>query len=223
MNVGQVLHDQGEYARAEANYGEALAMQRALLGDGHPDLVTTMNNLAFLYYDQGRVPEAIATLREAHALARAALAEDHPDVGAIATNLGFWLTQEGEHDEALVLLDRALEIRMAAFGANHPQVASTLSIKANLLLATKDFVAARDAARQARVILTENLSADHWRVATAASAEGAALTELGEYGEAESLLVRSQEILSQGGAAMALLSQQSGERLEHLYSVWHRQ
>ncbi len=91
-------------------------MQRAVLGDRHPDLVNTMNNLAFLYYDEGRVTDAIAMLRDAHTLARTALGEDHPDVGAIATNLGFWLTQEGNYDEALALLDRALEIRKAAFG-----------------------------------------------------------------------------------------------------------
>lgn len=223
INYGQVLHDQGEYDRAEANFEEALAMQRVLLGGQHPDLVGTMNNLAFLYYDEGRIPEAIATLRSALSLARTALGEDHPDVGAIATNLGFWLTQEGDNDEALALLDRALEIRRAAFGENHPQVASTLSIKANLLLATKDFVAARDTAHQARLILTENLSADHWRVATAASAEGAALTELGEYAEAEALLVRSKEILSQGGAAMELLSRQSAERLDRLYAALRKQ
>jgi tetratricopeptide (TPR) repeat protein len=223
INYGQVLHDQGDYDSAEANFEEALAMQRTLLGEQHPDLVGTMNNLAFLYYDEGRIPEAIATLRSALSLARTALGEGHPDVGAIATNLGFWLTQEGENDEALMLLDRALEIRRAAFGENHPQVASTLSIKANLLLATMDFAGARDTARQARMILSESLSPDHWRVATAASAEGAALTELGEYAEAETLLVRSKEILSQGGAAMELLSRQSAERLAHLYSIWRKQ
>jgi tetratricopeptide (TPR) repeat protein len=222
MNVGQVLHDQGQHALAEANYNEALLMQKALLGEQHPDLVATMNNLAFLYYDQGRTHDAIDTLRQTLALARTALGEEHPDVGAIATNLGFWLTQEGAYDEALVLLDRALEIRKKAFGAEHPQVASTLSIKANLLLATEDYAAARDAAREARIILTANLSADHWRVATAASAEGAALTELGAYAEAEPLLVQSTEVLKQGGAAMELLLEQSTERLEHLYSVWTR-
>jgi hypothetical protein len=49
------------------------------------------------------------------------------------------------------------------------------------------------------------------------------LIELGDYMAAESLLVRSNEILTQGGAAMALLSQQSSERLEHLYSVWRKE
>ena len=140
---------------------------------------------------------------------------------AAATDLGFWLTQEGEYDDALRLLDRALEIRRLAFGEDHPQFASTLSIKANLLLATHDYAGARDAARAARLILTQSLSADHWRVAMAASAEGAALTELGDYPDAKALLVHSTDVLSQGGAAMELLSQQSRERLERLHAVWN--
>jgi len=221
-NIGQVLQDQGDLAGAEADYREALRMQKKLLGDRHPDVVGTMNNLAFVLYDEERVAEAIAMLREAYSLAGAALGADHPDVGAIATNLGFWLTQEGEYDDALRLLDRALEIRRVAFGEDHPQFASTLSIKANLLLATRDYAGARDAARAARLILTHSLSADHWRVAMAASAEGAALTELGDYTEAEALLVHSTDVLSQGGAAMELLSQQSRERLERLHAVWKR-
>jgi hypothetical protein len=49
------------------------------------------------------------------------------------------------------------------------------------------------------------------------------LTGLGDYAAAESLLVHSNQVLGQGGAAMALLSQQSSERLEHLYSVWQKQ
>jgi tetratricopeptide (TPR) repeat protein len=223
INVGQVLHDQRKHERAEANYREALAMQKRLLGPNHPDLVLTMNNLGFLLYDEGRIADAVAMLEETLILARSALGEDHPDVGAIETNLGFWLSQEGEYDRASTLLDNALEIRRAAFGKNHPQVASTLSYQANLLLATGDFAAARETARQARTILAQHFAPDHWRVATAASAEGAALTELGDYAEAEALLVHSTEVLSQPGVSMELLSRQSRERLDHLYTVWRKQ
>ena len=80
----------------------------------------------------------------------------------------------------------------------------------------------RDTAREAHDILAANLSEDHWRVAMAASAEGAALTGLGDFAAAEPLLVHSNEVLSQGGAAMALLSEQSQERLDELYAVWQK-
>ena len=140
----------------------------------------------------------------------------------MATNLGFWLTEEAEYDEAAQLLDKGLAIRQAVFGESHPQVASTLSIKANLLRAVHDVAGAREAANRARTILAENLSEDHWRVAMAASTEGAALTELGRYQDAETLLARSAEILKGGGAATELLARQSQERLERLHAVWKK-
>lgn len=221
-NVAQVLQDQKQYEQAEADYREALAMQKHLLGDSHPDLVLTMNNLAFLLYDEGRAADAIAMLRDSLKLARSALGEKHPDVGAITTNLGFWLTQEREYGEARSLLDEGLEIRRAAFGDDSPQVASTLSYVANLELATGDFSRARDTARRARTTLAQHLPSDSWRIATAASAEGAALTELGDFAEAESLLVRSTEILGRPGASLELLARQSRERLDRLYAVWQK-
>jgi hypothetical protein len=71
-------------------------------------------------------------------------------------------------------------------------------------------------------MLVESLPDDHWRVAMAESAEGAALTGLGEYNEAESLLLRSNDVLVRGGAATEFMSQQNRERLDHLYAVWKR-
>jgi len=219
INVAMVLHDSGEYALAEDNYLEALRMQQKLLGPEHPDVINTMNNLAFLMYDDGRVDEAIDTMRETLAITRRAYGNDHPDVGRIATNLGFWLIQQHEYDEAEALLDEALAIRRAAFGDMHPQVASTLSIKANLLLEIEDFEDARDTAHQARMILTDDLSEDHWRVAMAESAEGAALTGMGEYAQAETLLLHSDEVLRQAGAQQLLVDQNQA-RIDQLYALW---
>jgi len=51
-------------------------------------------------------------------------------------------------------------------------------------------------ARSAAAIYTSALSATHWKTAIAESAEGAALTGLGNYPEAEKMLVRSYGILS---------------------------
>ena len=51
-------------------------------------------------------------------------------------------------------------------------------------------------ARSAKAIYTAALSADHWRTALAESAEGAALTGLGRYPEAEMRLTHGYGILS---------------------------
>ena len=151
------------------------------------------------------------------ALARTALGERpsgrrrHRDQSRLLAHAGRASTHE-----ALTLLDRALEIRNAAFGDNSS--ASREHAEHQGEPAARDartIAAARDAAHQARVRFSPRI----FRLitgasATAASAEGAALTALGDYAEAEPLLVRSKEVLSQGGAAMELLSRQSSERLD---------
>ena len=40
-----LLDEQGRYAEAEKTYREALAIQRKVLGQEHPDIVTTLTNL----------------------------------------------------------------------------------------------------------------------------------------------------------------------------------
>ena len=44
---------QGRWAEADSLYREALAMRRRLLGDEHPDVAATMNNLATVRYRRG--------------------------------------------------------------------------------------------------------------------------------------------------------------------------
>jgi len=56
-------------------------------------------------------------------------------------------------------------------------------------------------AQVAKGIYTKALSADHWRTAIAQSAEGAALTGLGRYREADNDLSHSLQILSKNSGA----------------------
>jgi tetratricopeptide (TPR) repeat protein len=221
INVALVLHDKGDYEAAGKNYREALRIQEALLGPSHPDAIVTRNNLAWLLYDQGRTVDAVSLLRETLELARAGDPQ-HPDVAGIATNLASWLTRDGQYDEAGALLNEALVIRRRAFGEVHPLVADTLCTKADLLIAVQEYAEALETARFARAMLAESLGDDHWRIAHAESAAGGALVGLGEYVEAESLLVRSNKVLLDGGPATEFLSQQSRERVDHLYAVWKR-
>ena len=95
------------------------------------------------------------------------------------------------------LLDESLRIRRKALGDKHPQVAGTLTVKANLMLATHRYDEARKLAVEAEQILAGTVPDDHWQVAAARNAEGAALAKLGNYEEAEKLLLASQPGLAQ--------------------------
>ena len=194
-NLASALQDKGDLAASEAAYRQALQMQRELLGNLHPEVANTLNNIAFVQYDRGNTEGALSTEREALTMYRALFPGDHANVASVTNRIGFWLTLKGEYHEAERDLRRALEMRQRLFGDGNPDIASSLENLAILQVATHQYADALTSARTAVGILTKAYSADHWRTAIAESAAGAALTGLGNYGEAEKLLGHSYAIL----------------------------
>ncbi|MCA2506114.1 MAG: tetratricopeptide repeat protein [Microcystis sp. M54BS1] len=68
-------------------YLEALDLRKRLLGDNHPSVASSLNNLAKLYYSQGRYKEAEPLYLQALAIAEQALGENHPNTVRIRENL----------------------------------------------------------------------------------------------------------------------------------------
>ena len=56
-------------------------------GEEHPDVATSLNNLASLYKSQGHYSEAEPLYTQALALRRRILGEEHPDVANSLNNL----------------------------------------------------------------------------------------------------------------------------------------
>jgi hypothetical protein len=77
----------GDYAAAERLLREAADRQEATLGSSHPDLATTLNNLAFVCERNGRIDEAERGYRRAHAIAVASLSPGHPFIKTSLSNL----------------------------------------------------------------------------------------------------------------------------------------
>jgi tetratricopeptide (TPR) repeat protein len=190
-NVGWTLSQKGDLEGAEAAYQKSLDMKRKLLGDKHPDVVTTIFNIALVRYESGDTAGAILLMRETLELQREIFDPDHPDVARSALNLGMWLTTSGEYSESESLLAEGIEIRRAVFGDDHPRVAVGRVAMADLFVTTDRFNEALELTRIAKASMLESLPEDHWLVAYALSAEGAALAALGAYDEAEPLLLAS--------------------------------
>jgi len=200
-NLASTLQDKGDLARAEPIYRQALAMYRDLLGDAHPRVAATLHNLASLQYDRGHSEEAIATEREAIAAYRTIYPQGHKDLAYFLNVIGFWLTMAGQYEEAERDIQEGLAMRRRLFGERNPDVASSLMMLAHLEVAERRYQEALESAHTAADIYTAALSNTHWRTAVAESAEGAALTGLGRYPEADALLQHSYGILSKNGGA----------------------
>ena len=77
----------GDYPEAEQLLRKAAAIQEVSLGSLHPDLATTLNNLALLCERTNKYDEAERGYRRAHAIAVASLSPGHPFIATSLKNL----------------------------------------------------------------------------------------------------------------------------------------
>jgi tetratricopeptide (TPR) repeat protein len=68
-------------------YLQALELRKRLLGEEHPHVATSLNNLAGLYYSQGRYSEAEPLYLQALEIAERSLGANHPNTVTIRNNL----------------------------------------------------------------------------------------------------------------------------------------
>jgi tetratricopeptide (TPR) repeat protein len=98
----------------------ALAIDRRLSGDRHPETATTLANLAGLYLDTGRANEALRAATAALSIFEETLGPDHPRMAGACTMAAFCWRAKGDRARAEDLLRRALAIDAKAYGPRHP-------------------------------------------------------------------------------------------------------
>ena len=69
-------------------------MRKRLLGDKHPSVAISLNNLAKLYDSQGKYEEAEPLYLQALAIAEQALGENHPNTIIFRENLQMMRQQQ---------------------------------------------------------------------------------------------------------------------------------
>ena len=106
-----------------------LSFRVKVLGPDHPDVATSLNNLAALLKTQGKYAEAEPLYRRALAIDEKALGKDHPDVAIDLNNLALLLKTQGKFAATEPLFRRALAIDEKALGKDHP---TTVTIRSNL-------------------------------------------------------------------------------------------
>jgi serine/threonine protein kinase/tetratricopeptide (TPR) repeat protein len=159
--IGRTLQSLGRYAQAEPNLRKALAIRRAELRVGHPDIAASVNNLANILYHQNRPAEAEALFREALASWRAALPAGHPQIATGLNNLASLLDDQHKVAEAEPLYRESLAILRAALPAGHPEIAQALNNLASFLHAQNRLVEAEPLYREALKIRRAAVAAGH--------------------------------------------------------------
>ena len=92
-----------------------------------------------------------------------------------------------------------------------------MTLLAGLLIETGRYEEALALASEAKTILLKALGPDHWRTASAESAEGAALAGLRQFEKAEKELLASHSVLQNDKAAVHIYVTNSNRWLAKLY------
>jgi tetratricopeptide (TPR) repeat protein len=190
-----VLQTRGELERSEATYREVLAMQRGLFGDVNPEVAFTLGSLGDVQFERGDTRQGIESLKESLHMYQRLFSGDHPDVARAMNRVGFRLTMAGDYAGAERELKTALEMRRRLLGSSHADVGASLMNQAILETATGKFADANRNAREAQNIFKSALSPGDWWNAVAESVQGASLTGLGDYAQAEPRLRHAYTML----------------------------
>ncbi|NIS69438.1 MAG: tetratricopeptide repeat protein, partial [Proteobacteria bacterium] len=98
-----MLYQQGRYSEAAKVAEEALKVAEKTFGPNHPNVATSLNNLALLYKAQGKYSEAEPLYKRALKIWEKALGKDHPHVAQSLNNLAAIYQAQGRYAEALPL------------------------------------------------------------------------------------------------------------------------
>jgi len=162
LNLGmmaQTAYTGPKQEEAGLLYRRAISIQEKVLGPEHPDLATSLNNLAELSLIQWRYREAESLHKRALAIREKALGPDHPLTAASLTNLARLYSLTRRPEMAAPLLVRAVAISGKTLGPDHPDTALAVRSLALTHTALGDNERALDLHRRAsRSIIAHALS-----------------------------------------------------------------
>ncbi|MBW4446067.1 MAG: tetratricopeptide repeat protein [Spirirestis rafaelensis WJT71-NPBG6] len=190
----QFYKGQGLYDKAEPWLKQCLEVTKKRLGEEHPDVATSLNNLALVYRHQGHYSKAELLYRKALELMRHLLGEEHPDVAASLNNLALLYKSQGRYTEAQPLYQQALELMRRLLGEEDPHVALSLNNLALLYSDQGRYSEAEELLLQALELRRHLLGEEHPDVALSLNNLAALYNSQGRYSEAEPLLLQALEL-----------------------------
>jgi len=191
--IGTVYESLAQYAAAGALLEKALARQRRLYGEPHPEIAGTLRMLGEVKLAQGKLDTAETLQRQALAMRRKIFGHEHEEVAQSLSSLGKLLYEKGDLGGVETATHEALTIRRKLFGEEHAGVALCLNDLGWVRYEKSDHGAADSLHRQALAIRRKLFGEEHPEVAESENNLGATLYAKGNFAAADSLFRRALE------------------------------
>ena len=125
--IASAYHAAGRLDEAITLYEQLLTDRIRVLGEDHPNTLTTLNNLAGAYESAGRLDEAITLYEQVLTDSIRVLGKDHPNTLTTLNNLAGAYESAGRLDEAITLYEQVLTDSIRVLGKDHPNTLTTLN------------------------------------------------------------------------------------------------
>ncbi|MEH2310888.1 MAG: tetratricopeptide repeat protein [Nostoc sp.] len=191
LGNAQFYNGQGLYDKAAPWYKHCLEVTKKRLGEEHPEVAGSFNNLAQLYYSQGRYSEAEPLYIQALARYRKLLGEEHSDFAGCLNNLAELYRSQGRYSEAEPIFIQALTLWRKLLGEEHPDVALSLNNLALLYYSQGRYSEAEPIFIQALALWRKLLGEEHPHVALSLNNLALLYYSQGRYSEAEPLYIQA--------------------------------
>jgi hypothetical protein len=161
LTLGNAHLSLGYAGRAIALFTKARQVLEAKLGAGHPDTLTSMDNLAQAYLADGQLQKALPLFEQTLAKRTAQLGADHPVTLAGMNNLAGAYLADGQLKKAIPLFEDTLARLTAQLGTDHPDTLASMNNLAAAYQADRQLKKALPLFEDTLAKRTAKLGADH--------------------------------------------------------------
>lgn len=142
--VGCCQADLGQYSAAGTTQQAVLVVRTKLLGEEHPDTLTSTNHVAYAIYRQGRDLEAEDMFRKNLRLREKVLGYEHPDALISMRYVAGMHGIHGRYVEAWEMHCKVLRLSKKVLGDDHQQTLRSMNKLARALLDRGKYVEAEE-------------------------------------------------------------------------------
>jgi tetratricopeptide (TPR) repeat protein len=188
----------GRYRIVEELYRFVFEGRRLLLGDEHPDTLTSKNNYGFSLNIQGKYNEAEPMYRQTLALMEKILGKEHPSTLSSMNNLAYLFKSQGKYSEAEPMYRQTLALTEKVLGKEHPDTLINLNNLAGLLESQGKYNEAEPMYRQVLALREEIIGKEHPDTLISMNDLAYLLESQGKYSEAEPMYRQTLALTEKG-------------------------
>jgi len=214
-------HDNAQlyYEQAEKGYEDARAILEAALDKDHPDVATSLHDLAYVKFLMGKYADAEPLFDRALRILKGALGSDSTYVADAEVSLANCYNVQGKYSEAQEKYQDVLRIRQKELRSDHPKLASSLYDLGSLYFAQGNYAKAEPLFNDALKIWNEAPAPQRSNAAPSFYGLAAIYREYHRYKEAEEYLEKGEMAQGEFLKTDAYLSVQNYDNNALLYDA----